>query len=195
MINFDDWRKDYDHLTSEQQQEIYNQLEVDFPEQAHFDLEGFTMAFNLSKPDHVIEAGGWKGDLALMFVDKVKTWTNIDICQNAIEKTKCHALNFVNINPGDFDWFKNKNFFDGFDLFTSTHFIEHISDEHFDLLCQAIADVPYIYIESPLTDTGETWEGYIGTHKLSYGWNKITEKLTGHDLLMKKGFCRLYKRK
>lgn len=187
---FDNWRKNYKRVDHAK---VYNDIEQVYPEQAHFDLSMFTQAFDIVKPKKVIEAGGWKGDLAAMFISRVDSWVNVEICDNAIANTKCHHQNFLNHNPGRFDWFKDFDF--SCDLFTSTHFIEHLSNEHFNLLVERIKSVPFIYIESPLKNEGEEWHGYLGTHMLTYGWDKIKELLNTHEVVIDEPYCKLFRKK
>jgi hypothetical protein len=67
----------------------------------------------------------------------------------------------------------------------ATHFIEHLSNSHFDLLVKYCHGVKYIYFEAPIFDTTNNWLGYLGTHKLEYGWNKIIELMSGYSVLKK----------
>jgi hypothetical protein len=46
-----------------------------------------------------------------------------------------------------------------------------------------------------LTNNGNDWDGYIGTHKLTIGWNKINEimKENGYSLIIDKPESKTYK--
>jgi hypothetical protein len=48
--------------------------------------------------------------------------------------------------------------------------------------------VPLIYFEAPLSNEGENWENYIGTHKLTYGWNKVNEIMLSKGYYVKNDF-------
>ena len=67
------------------------------------------------------------------------------------------------------------------DIIIATHFIEHLSNEHFVELAKYCKGVEYIYFEAPLSDDGEDWNGYLGTHKLNFGWNQIVEVMAQNN--------------
>jgi hypothetical protein len=45
-----------------------------------------------------------------------------------------------------------------------------------------------------LTDVGNDWDGYVGTHKLTIGWNKINKimKENGYNLIIDKPESKTY---
>jgi hypothetical protein len=94
--------------------------------------------------------------------------------------------------PKSFDWFDSK-LYKG--LFLSTHFIEHLSNEHFDKLINSLSNVEYVYFEAPLNDEPQTWIDFEGTHKLEYGWNQIKEKFSTHEVIIENNGCKLFKKK
>ena len=191
---FNEWREKYSTLTLEEQIKYHNELEIGYPDQAHYDLDFATKVFDLVNPSDVTEAGGWKGDLANIMLNKydIKTWLNIEICQNAIDNTKCKDDRHKYLMPNSFDWFDSK-IYKG--MFLATHFIEHLSTEHFDKLLETLSDVEYVYFEAPLNDTPQNWVDYFGTHKLEYGWNQIKEKFVTHQIVIENSQCKLFKKK
>lgn len=182
MNEFDNWRNKYETMSIQEQVEYHNDLEVRYPEQAHYNYEQVKIALELIKSINeasVLEFGCWKGDLAnksILEYPNIKSWKGIEICENAIQKTNCKLKEFEYIIPKDFNWFEN-TIRPECDLIIATHFIEHISDNHFDNLIKYCEGVKYIYFEAPLHDISNNWDGYIGTHKLTYGWNTIIEKM------------------
>jgi hypothetical protein len=194
MMTFNEWRENYNDLTSDQQVAYYNYLETQYPNQAHFDLQFAIDVFQLVKPNIVTEAGGWKGDLANEMFSRfsIDKWKNIEICQNAIDNTKCKNDKFINFKPENFNWFNSVKI-EG--LFLATHFIEHLSNEHFNELANALQKNEYIYFEAPLTDEGENWVDYFGTHKLFYGWNDIKKQFPKHEIILENKICKLFKLK
>ena len=193
-MTFNEWREKYNDMTIDEQVAYHNYLETQYPNQAHFDLQFAVDVFELIKPTIVTESGGWKGDLAVEMFKRyqIKKWTNIEICQNAINNTKCNNPNFFNIRPKQFNWF-NKIKLEG--LFMATHFIEHLSNEHFIELANALQKNEYIYFEAPLTNEGEKWVDFEGTHKLEFGWNDIKKLFPLHDVIIENQFCKLFKLK
>jgi len=169
-------------------------MEIVYPEQAHYNLEFAKKAFDIVKPKVVTEIGGWKGDLAYEILkdSSIEKWYNIEISQNAIDKTKCKDQRHEYIKPDSFNWF-DKIEMKG--MIVSTHFIEHLSNQNFETLCKFIKEVEYIYFEAPLENDGQTWENYVGTHILTYGWNKVKELLHSHEVILENNYCKLFKKR
>lgn len=194
MMTFNEWRNNYNDLTIDEQIAYHNYLETQYPDQAHYDLQFAINVFELVKPKVITESGGWKGDLAVEMFKRfeIDQWTNIEICQNAIDNSKCKNPNFKNIRPKNFNWFKTIKLKG---LFLATHFIEHLSNEHFNELAIALQKNEFIYFEAPLTNEGEDWIDFHGTHKLTYGWNEIKKLFPLHEIILENNHCKLFKLK
>ena len=180
---FDDWRSKYDTMSSSEQVEYYNEIEELYPEQAHYNYENVKIVLELGKKNaDVLEFGTWKADLCETALKEfeINSWTGIEICKSAIDKTRCKDPKFKYIFPTKFDWF-NDNDRPKCDVVIATHFIEHLSNEHFNALAKYCEGVEYIYFEAPLSDNGEDWSGYFGTHKLFYGWNQVVEVMAQNN--------------
>jgi hypothetical protein len=191
MNEFDQWRENYDKLTLAQQIAYHNELEARYPEQNHFNYENVKEAFKGFQPDmpiDVLEFGTWKGDLALKcFEDfNIDCWFGIEICEAAIVGTKCREVDYY--RPSRFDWFNEPRVILA-DIIVATHFIEHLSNEHFEALAKHCKGVGVVHFEAPLTDEGNEWNGFEGTHKLTYGWTKVIELMgaQGFKLSIDKG--------
>ena len=191
---FNEWRENYTLLTLKEQVDYHNELESKYPNQAHYDLDFALKVFDIVNPKYVTEAGGWKGDLANVMLNRynIESWKNIEICKNAIDNTNCKDARYSYFMPKSFDWFDSK-LYKG--LFLSTHFIEHLSNEHFDKLINSLSNVEYVYFEAPLNDEPQTWIDFEGTHKLEYGWNQIKEKFSTHEVIIENNGCKLFKKK
>ena len=171
-------------MTYEDQVSFYNGIEFIRPVQKHFRVGNVITVLNMvGKPFRVLEFGGWKGDLASEMIthygDSIISWTNIEICEAAINKTFCHSEKYKVIKPLRFDWFSEERI-ENPDVIIATHFIEHISNEHFELLARYISGVPIVYFEAPMGDDTQSWCGYGGTHKLIYGWNDVKRIMGQH---------------
>jgi hypothetical protein len=176
-LMFNEWRDRYEEMSYRDNIDFHNQLESMYPNQAHFKADNVIIALDLiGKPFKVLEFGGWKGDLAFAMMvhygDAIIDWVNIEICEAAINKTIRPSKKYRIIKPHRFDWFVEERI-EKPDVIIATHFIEHISNEHFDLLARYVSGVPVIYFEAPMEDDGQSWNGYMGTHKLTYGWNDV----------------------
>jgi hypothetical protein len=180
IITFDEWRSKYDGMSLAEQVEYHNQLEHLYPEQAHYNYGNVREALQLAVPSpKVLEFGCWKGDLAQRAIPEfnVKSWKGVEICDAAIKNTHCTRDEFSYIVPDKFDWFDEQRTEEA-DIIIATHFIEHLSNNHFDKLAIYCKGVKVIYFEAPLTQDGQNWEGYVGTHKLFYGWKDVTNVMS-----------------
>jgi len=199
MNEFDEWRAGYNTRTFAEEMAYHNELEARFPDQAHFNLDAALSAFNIIWPRNVLEAGAWKGHLAKEILDTepdIESWTAYEICTAAIEKTVCHYPQFTYTIPDRFDWFYSATILTGIDMFIATHFIEHISDEHFEGMAGAInaAQVPALYFEAPIKDEPSDWEGYPGTHMLTMGWDAIKSLFPDYEVRDIAPGCKLFTR-
>lgn len=177
MNEFDVWREKYDSMSLEEQVEYHNDLELRYPDQAHYTYPIVEEVLNLvnSLNIDILEFGSWKADMAnraLSQFPNIKQWNGIEICKNAIEKTNCNDERFNYIFPNKFNWFEDKRKIKT-DVIFATHFIEHLSNHHFEQLVKYVKGAKYVYFECPITDGGQTWMGDVSTHKLEYGWNDV----------------------
>lgn len=173
---FDKWRELYHELTTEEQKDFYNDIELVYPTQQSFTKKAYQEFFK-GKPNlKVLEFGGWKGELSKIIMKKnqVCTWINIELCTNAIEKSVNSYENYCVVNPGSFQWFKEERKIDC-DVFISAHSIEHISDSELIELLKFIKGIKYVILEAPIEDDINNWDNYLGTHILKMGWNPIIE--------------------
>jgi hypothetical protein len=190
--DFDHWRERYDTLTFAEQQEYHNQLDEWYPEQAHFNFEAAKYAIEKVKPWAIWEAGAWKADLCAQMQQGHwrYNWWGIELCPNAIAKAKTDKINYHKLDR--FDWWGNGGLFWQCEMFIATHFIEHLSDKHLTELLQWADRIRAIYFESPISEHGQEWDGYEGTHKLTYGWAKVRELLANYDCEDINDTCKLF---
>ena len=207
MNEFDQWREKYESMTYEEQLDYHDSIESRFPEQAHYNYEQVRNALLLAGDNiNVLEFGCWKGDMAARALEEfptIKHWTGIEICRAAIEKTRCKSEKFKYFFPQQFDWFQSDpapltigvnteiagraSVSFNANIILATHFIEHLSNPHFEALANFCVGAEWIYFEAPLMDVDREWHGYEGTHKLNYGWNNIIRIFSekGYELIRK----------
>jgi hypothetical protein len=195
-MDFNQWRGQYDTLTFEQQQEYHSELEALYPDQAHYDLDAAKKAFEIVKPAWVIEAGAWKGNLAAEILSKsdcISQWYAFELCPAAIARTVCNDVRFRYASFNTFNWWVNNPLV--CDLFIATHFIEHLSFAHLSEMIKSVKS-KHIYFEAPLTDSGENWDNFHGTHKLEVGWSRVSEWLLlhGYKKIDITNHCKLFER-
>jgi hypothetical protein len=181
------WRELYDSLTDEEHAQFLNDSESRYPSQKSFTFSNYEFLFDkLSKSPirksfdeydfSILEVGGWKGELAhqcfTRFGRLIKSWHNIDMCYEAIRKTVAMPFNYTTFCPKEFAWFSEKK--PQFaDAFIAAHTIEHLSDRHLWQLLDFVAGIPYVILEAPISEHGNAWDDYVGTHILKAGWAQI----------------------
>ena len=176
---FNNWRKNYEHMSLEDQVNFHNIIEKTFPKQQHFVVENIREIIALlnHKPK-ILEFGCWKGELANIILSEfdIDSWNCIEICTAAIEKCSCKQQNFKYCTQTKFNWFIDDRDIDA-DIVIATHFIEHLSDNDFDLLIRYSKGIRFIYFESPLSEESRSWHNDFSTHKLTYGWKKVRDTM------------------
>ena len=183
--DFDNWRQRYQNSTLEDQISDHNQIGAIYPNQAHYMLGPVLTLMADRSLQHVVEAGPWMAHLANAILsepayDHIQSWSGYEIADFAIERCVCEDQRFQYIVPKRFDWWK-----DGVkpgSIFIATHFIEHLSDQHMLELASALQTFPLIYFEAPISEYGQTWEGYEGTHMLTLGWDAVIKMFPFHRL-------------
>ncbi len=181
---FDSWREAYDSMSFEDHVAIYDEMYRVFPEQEHHDTSAVVDLVRGTGVRTVVELGGWTGTLAAQVLSEdtltVTRWTNFDICGKAIRNPDTSDHRYVPIALTDWAW---KGSLPTGDLFVATHMIEHLSNSHFFGLLKAIrvAEYPIVHLESPLTDDGQDWNGYFGSHKLLFGWEEVCNLMNIQD--------------
>jgi hypothetical protein len=200
------WRELYPVLTDEEQREFANECAASFGHQEHHNIKCFETLFTeFARPNCIVfEVGGWKGELAKKCLEKfeINAWVNMEFCQTAIEQTVSMPEGrgtYYPVQPDCFEWFKGEpNFFlaGAFDVFVSAHTIEHFSDEHLAQLLDFTKNIPIVMLEAPISNEGNSWNDYVGTHILKMGWNAINEimKKNRYEPLQVTEHCWLYRR-
>lgn len=183
---FNKWRENYETMTLEEQIEFHNQIAKQYPEQAHYDYAAVSEIIDTFKPNSILEFGCWRADMAqqaLSQFDFIQTWTGIEICTEAMSMCRCSNNRFKYILPTKFNWFEDKRKYAA-DMILATHFIEHLSNTHFEQLTKYCKGVSYIYFECPIEEEGQGWEHDVSTHKLEYGWRDVIRlmNLQGYEV-------------
>lgn len=176
---WDEWRARTATMTYLEQQAFYDIVTRNWPEQAHFDRPTAEKELGGIAPKDVLELGGWRGDLAAFILSSdagrtIHQWVNVDIAPQLVSMQRCEDIRYRLVIPQT--WFWKTTIEDVFDCAVATHFIEHLTLEQFILILEKLRcmeKVKTIYFESPLTETGEGWAGYYGSHILPIGWGEV----------------------
>jgi hypothetical protein len=196
---FNNWRSNYENMSLDQQINFHNVIEKFFPKQQHFIIDNIKEIISLCKnKPKILEFGCWKGELAQAIMSEfdIESWNCIEICTAAIEKTTCTQDSFKYCVPSKFNWFIDNRVIDT-NLIIATHFIEHLSDNDFELLARYCKGVDLVYFETPLSEKNRSWHNDFSTHKLNYGWEKVREIMCsqGYYTLKKFQTAELFKYK
>lgn len=188
-FDFDAWRANYDAMTYQDHQRIYSQLWNLYPVQQHFDGAACEQFLVHETCGHVLEVGGWNGELAAWIMSRnpsayIASWTNIEICREAADASVAIDGPYNWIVPGVPVWdLQIKGLFD---TLVMSHSAEHM---RWSELQATVRNLPYlraIYLASPLPEDGSApdWNHYPGTHILEVGWDVIDADLQARGFQM-----------
>jgi len=179
---FNLWRENYDSLTFSQHKDIvdcWNSRSV-LERSAHTSF--FMWAFkqlagagvDLGKR-RIAELGPADGWLAFNCLSKLefKSWIGYDISRIMVERTlpEVKGLGFVNTELNEQFW---ESSVEEFDIFVSSHTIEHLSDNHFKELLKFISPrTEAIILEICVKGNRADWKDYGGSHILTLNSSDI----------------------
>lgn len=134
----------------------------------------FFKQFN-GKKLNVIELGCYQGELAeeimARFPTKIGKWVGSDICESALY----NAVVSDPFEPMFLDEPFYKQQLDGFDVFISTHTLEHMIwpevFQVFDKVNQS--NIDSVFLELPVKENGKKWRGGGSSHVLDKGRKHI----------------------
>lgn len=171
---FNRWRELYDDLSDAEQLQFCNELADKYPSQKAFKKENYNWLFARFPNRSVYEVGGWKGELAKYCLENhpIADWLNFEFCQKAADQSVVDDPRFRVVVPHKFRWFKDSIKIVP-DIFLSSHMIEHLSDDDCMALLDHFRGTPIILLEAPIKPEGQTWNNFLGTHKLNMGWDEI----------------------
>jgi len=172
VIDWDAYRAAYDGMTYGEQVAFYDRVWELHPEQHHYDAEACAAFLEDVAARNIVEIGGWRGELAtemLARFPKIRRWHNIELCRGAVMATVCDDPPYTTQVPGNWAW---TMIYEPGQVLVAAHVIEHMTLAQVELLLTAIRPRA-AFIQSPLTEEGEDWAGYTGSHVLRAGWREI----------------------
>jgi len=166
--DFDAYRANYPLMGSDELANWHSTLFDEHPDQNHYSIKGLLAFFDASAPDDVVEIGGWRGEAAAEVLPKfpdIVSWTNYEICEKAVDRPVCtdkryRAYHHKVVEPPSCT------------TLVCSHVIEHLSDAEVLRMLKA-TDANLLYVDTPLTDGGETWNQTTCFHVLQMGWNDL----------------------
>jgi len=180
--NHNRWRKNYGQMTYQDHKDYYEAIFEDTPFQRQYHFKEMEYPFERLKNKElwVLEFGGYQGELAhqiLRKYDNIEGWDNFEITDRALKYRVCSDKRYNPIVLDDFIWDKPPQHM-AYDVFVSSHTIEHITGYDFQkLVDKVIRHCDYCILEIPLPHDMsrgvETWHNYDGTHIQDLSWGKI----------------------
>ncbi len=184
---FNAWRANYDKIPYEKHLKIYDKIAEAFPNQNRFNSQDALNFFsNGMSHGSILEIGGWTGVLADQVLSQnpeISKWCNIEICQEAVNKSYCKKPQYEAKVLDKFLWDTEFDY-TPFDILFLSHSIEHMKTTNFIGILAEIGSqekpIKYIYIDSDLQEKTEdvNWKDYYGTHILEVGWDKLNKILS-----------------
>jgi hypothetical protein len=161
----DDYRTRYrDGMPYAAHREFYDLLAREYPDQNYWDAEQVSAFLDWCDPVWVQELGGWDGALADAMLSerpRILTWINSEI---ADVPQVCDDIRY-HFEVGDEWLWSDGQFSVPCDAFIASHSLEHLTEQHLTVLIAAL-DCDYAYVDVPLDDSGQTWNGSTTTHVL-----------------------------
>lgn len=186
VIDWDAWRAAYPLMDVPAQRAFHSRVYEAYPCQSHFSREPLLDALREADPRTVVELGGWDGEAAITMLEqlpRIERWTNYEICGEAVENGHRHERYVGTALQDEWFWDHQRRA----DVLVACHVIEHLSSTDLERLFRA-ADVTWIYLEAPLTDSRSSWWGSPTSHVLELSWPEVDAMLA--DLGFQKRWAR-----
>lgn len=172
LLDCDEFRRNYDDWSVADHKAFYKQVWDSNPRQSHHALDIAELVFEMYAPETVVEIGGWDGELAVRILERYqscKKWTNVEICEQAVNYGRVHPR-YKATSPDTWFWDEKWTA----DMLVASHCIEHLTSEHLEKMVQAV-DVRWLYFDAPLDNEPTSWWGTSTTHILEVGWDGVTD--------------------
>jgi hypothetical protein len=176
VIDWDAYRRDYDRMGRDEQEAFYERVYAAYPVQKHFNAEACSALLHLCRPTSVVEIGGWRGELAKDMLSRwpgIMVWHNVEICRSARQQSECTDTRYHAVTeavPAD--------------CLVTSHAIEHMRLYEVANYLDKI-EPKAAYVAAPLSEDGQTWDNYLGSHVMQEGWKDVIAMFSsrGFDIL------------
>ena len=167
VADLDKYRDQYDDLTFQEHQALYQRVVEEYPEQSFWSAPECARFLEFVQPQRVVEIGGWDGGLAeaSYFLDR---WVNLDW---ADVPQVCRKPGYQYVILQDFVW----TWTEWGDAVVMSHVLEHMSEEHLRNLL-SVMDARAIYVDAPLSEDHRIeWRGSLTAHVLDLSFREVDE--------------------
>lgn len=178
--HWDSYRAAYPDMGYDDVSAFHDWVWKNYPNQHHHSPEMMDLFFaGLFTRTLVLEIGGWTGEAAarqLAAYPDIKAWINFEICRGAVLRPVTTDPRYRPVWPEHWVW---NTIAPTVDVAVLSHVIEHVSDKQLPHLLRWIADsrARHLYIESPITEDGQSWMGDNSAHVLTLGWGRVIDLL------------------
>lgn len=172
-IDWDRWRARYDAMSFREHQEFNRQVSLQYPEQRCFNADAVRDFLHKTKPERVLELGGWDGGLAaevLPGFPNISKWVNYDITPLAARV--CDDPRYELVVVSDWPWKLPQ----AGDVLIASHVLEHMLMSEIEHLLSEW-DVRAVFMDIPIGSGTPVWHGYEGTHILEVGSTELLFRL------------------
>ncbi len=195
---FDEYRKGYDAYSDDEHRRFYTDFHLKWPLQRCCTFSSLRRFLGDHRKALVIEMGGWDGWAASTMLPEfpeLQHWLNVEFCKEAAAATVCDDARYNVYVPKAFRWWRSEVAPTASDVMVLSHVIEHIANDDARELIGSLRPLAW-YIEAPLTEDGQTWSGYGGSHVLYTGWRELETWLSaaGYRRVWAEGDARSYSR-
>lgn len=177
LMDWNGWRERYDYMTFADHQAFNAEVLTHYPAQQHFDANACRnfLAARGNRLD-VAELGGWDGALAKLMLEEARaaSWDNYDITPGVPQV--CHHPDYEYVVLDRWPWRRKVKA----DALVASHVLEHLKLDEVDKLLSAW-DCPHVYVDTPISRDGTSWDDYAGTHILEAGSTELLELFDSHD--------------
>lgn len=177
---FDDYREHYGKMSTVEMMGWHSRLYKDHPNQSHFNKDALLEFFSeMVDPISVFEIGGWNGEAAAVVLSafpSIKWWTNFEVCSEAASDSVCQDGRYMVVKLPTYTA-------RAVHTLVLSHSLEHMNDAQVKRLIET-TECANVYVDCPITPTGETWDGTTCFHCLQMGWDEL------HGLFLKAGFTK-----
>lgn len=190
--NFDVYRENYRFLSFQDLKRINQVWAAKYPDQHYFDssfvIEAFRkIASNLGRDNiQVVELGGFDGSLAFQVLQHFPNaaWLNLEIGEH-LPVPGLDKFQYKEQVLADQLWECKPNI-DAPDVFVSGDTLEHFPDDQFQKIIDFVTQnrISYLVLKIPISDNGQNWRGYFGSHLLHRGRNQVKEMLVKSYVLV-----------
>lgn len=188
IIKNKDWnkfRKEYNDVSFKDMSILYESLCKNGKDQKCYHSNVYEKVFSIFKGNSkVIELGCYKGYLANEMLNKfpnIKSWIGYDIAKLAIKNTIVKDKRYKSYHLKK--WFDEIDL-DFFDIFISSHTIEHLSWEQVKkTLSKVIDKCKYVVLEIPIPEKGKNWINFNSPHVLTKGRKHLREFMSLHKII------------